>query len=188
MRKEITITLLLVFIVVALILGMKFATGSFEESDAKKFVLEDLKTRFPGADRIEIVGVEQKANDKGSAYYFIKASVSDGLTTPCPARTHYYYNYPEQNFVPAPPEYVVKGCRVCTSQPCMIAFPEEAIIASHTLMGAEAVHSYVTASQGAVPEVNKTGNDWRVLWTSSLNYSYEVAVSGTGTILSAEKI
>lgn len=188
MRKEITITLLLVFVVVALILGMKFATGSFEESDAKKFVLEDLKIRFPGADRIEILSAEQKANDRGSTYYFIKAAVSDGLNTPCPARTHYYYNYPEQNFVPAPPEYVVKGCRVCTSQPCVIAFPEEAIIASHTLKGAEAVHTYITGALHAVPEVSRTGDGWKVLWTSSLNYSYEVAVSDMGAVLSVEKI
>ncbi|VVB98555.1 Uncharacterised protein [uncultured archaeon] len=188
MKKEIIVTVLLAIVVVALILGMKFATGSFEESDARKFVTEDLTTKFPGADKIEVVNFEQMANVSGGRYYSIKAAVIAGISTPCPTRTNYYYNYPVQNFVPAPPEYAVKNCRVCESSPCVIAFPEEAIIASHTLAGSQLVQQYITASRDAMPKVNRTQDTWTVAWTSSLDYGYKVAVSDNGTIESVEKI
>ena len=42
MKKEITITALLLVVAAALVLGINMAGGSYEESDAKKFVLEDL--------------------------------------------------------------------------------------------------------------------------------------------------
>lgn len=187
MRKEATLTVLLVFVVVALILGMKFAAASFQEGDARKYVVEDLQTRYPYADNITVVASEQRTNDMGETYYWIKAAVSDGLDGPCPTRTNYYYNYPEQNFVPAPPEYVVRNCRVCAATPCVIAFEEEAIIASHALMGGEAVHAYVTSHTDAEPSVRRTSAGWVVDWTSSAEYGYEVVVSTDGLVVSVKQ-
>ncbi|MDD5337609.1 MAG: hypothetical protein PHS02_03945, partial [Candidatus ainarchaeum sp.] len=113
MKKEIAVTALLLVVAAALVLGISIASGNFEAQDAKKFVLEDLRTKFPYADKIEIIGFEPRSNSNGQTYFAIKASVSENLDMPCPKRTHFYYNYPEQNFVPAPPESIVKTCRVC---------------------------------------------------------------------------
>lgn len=188
MRREITITILLAIVVVALILGMKLATGSVEEKDARKLVTEDLKTRFPDADKIEIVKFEQRTNENGQQYYAIKAAVGMDLATACPTRTNYYYDYPAQNFVSAPPERIVSGCKVCESRPCIIAFEEEAIIASHTLPGAEEVHAFVMVAKDEVPHVNRTAEGWNVFWTSEmLNYSYNVGVSDIGEIIGLER-
>ncbi len=189
MKQEITVIIALVILVIGLILGMKFASGSFEESDAKKFVAEDLKTKFPNADEVEVLTSETRTNAQGAQYYAIKAKVSSGLDTPCPTRTHYYYNYPEQNFAPSPPEYIVSKCKVCESTPCIIAFEEEAIIASHTLFGTESVHAYVTSGD-AVPSVSRYSTGWQVTWVSPSgvkNYSLIVAVAETGTILSISR-
>ncbi len=186
MKREIVITALLAIIVVALILGMKFTKGSVDAGSAEKFVLEDLRTKFQDADKIKIVKSEQKANEKGESYYAIKVALSDGLDGPCPNRTNYYYNYPVQNFVPAPPEYAVIGCMVCQTSPCLIAFEEEAVIASHTLPGTGDVHSYILLSGDAKSMVSKIPEGWKVMWTSSLNYSYSVDVSNDGKITGVE--
>lgn len=188
MKKEIMFIILLVFVVVVLVLGMKSPSGSFEESDAKKFVLEDLKSRFPHADKIELINTSLMTNEDAKKYYIIKARVSEGLNTPCPTRTHYYYNYPEQNFVPTPPEYIVKNCKICEETPCIIGVEEEAIIASHTLLGTTAIQEYINTAPYAVPEVHKSTGIWTVLWTSSLNYSYSIEISERGSVISIKKI
>ncbi|MEW6528695.1 MAG: hypothetical protein AB1391_02285 [Candidatus Micrarchaeota archaeon] len=189
MKKEVILTILLVILVIILILGMKFTITNLEEGDAKTFVLEDLKVKFPNADKIEIISSENKTNENGIRYYTIMASVSENLHSRCPTKTYYYYNYPTQNFVPAPPEYVVKNCEVCKSTPCLIAFVEEAIIASYTIKGTEDVYKYVIATN-AVPETIQTQEGWRVLWISSTNnsnYSYEVFVNKNGYISQIKK-
>lgn len=189
MKREIIIIGVLILIIIILVLGMKLTTIIVERSDAAKFVLEDLRARFPDADKIEILSMEQHTNEKGEQYYLIKARVSDNLTTPCPTRVHYYYNYPQQNFVPAPPEYIVKDCKVCERTPCVIAFEEEAIVASHTLPGTEEVNSYI-ANAGALPTVKRKNGRWEVLWSSPLPYSYYsylVVVADNGTVISVER-
>ncbi len=191
MRREITLIIVLIAIVIALALTMKFASGAAEEGDARKFVMEDLGSRFPDADKIEVVSFDQKTNELGQQYYVIKARVSSGLATPCPNRTNYYYTYPMQNFAPAPPEYVVKECSVCASRPCVIAFEEEAIIASHTLPGTEEVQLFISERE-PVAGVEKQDDRWIVSWTD-VNSSqhnatvYQVAVSTDGWILGINK-
>lgn len=186
MKREIIITVLLIILVITLILSMKFVGSNFEQSDAKKFVVEDLRVRFPKADKIEVITFTEKLNDAGVPYYAIKASVSEKLETPCPTKTHYYYNYPEQNFVPAPPEYVVKNCKVCESTLCIIAFEEEAIIASHILENTNTVRNYIIAHSDALPNAVRVENGWKVIWKSSAEYGYIVRVTDTGIIQSAE--
>jgi len=90
--------------------------------------------------------------------------------SPCPRRLHFYYEYPEQNFVPSTPEEIAPGCLVCTEPgDCNIIFEEEAIIASHTLTGTEAVHEYLqtysaTPAVAYYPAYHDEENVWVVDW------------------------
>ncbi|MBU0586102.1 hypothetical protein KJ780_01175 [Candidatus Micrarchaeota archaeon] len=189
------ITLILFAVLAALVLGIKGIGKGVEESDAKKFVTEDLSARFPDADKITIISTNLMQNEEGEDYFKMKASVSYGLSGICPTRTYYYYNYPVQNFVPAPAEEIVKDCEVCASQPCIIAFEEEAIIGSHTFDGTEEVNDYImdafTSSRYGdepVPTVNKIPQGWEVVWKSNkYNYSYSVIMSSDGSVVEVKQ-
>ena len=189
MKKEITITLILLLCVVLLAFGLRLASvKNIDEGDAKKFVTEDLQTRFPDADKVEIINQEARWNPRGEPYFAMKASVSSGLATPCPIRTYYYYNYPEQNFALTPPEAVVKNCRVCESGNCILAFEEEAIIASHTLSGTKAVDNAIKADSGWAPKTEIIQGGWIVTWTSpGAPGGYAVTVGRDGLIVGVEK-
>lgn len=168
--------------------GMKFYETKVLSDDARAYVLEDLRAKNPSADVVEIFSWEEKANDKGGQYYLIRARVTEGLYTPCPKRTHYTYYYPEQNFVPGPPERITVGCRVCEGAGCIIAFPEEAIIASHTSSGAGSVAAFVARHSDAVPSVAEGEEGWVVSWRSeAAGYGYEVVVARNGEIASISR-
>ena len=138
-----------------------FFEGNTQKSNAIEFVTQDLKANYPDAD-VEILLVNEKKGDGEEKYYEIKAKVTQGYQSSCPVRTHVYYNYPNQNFVPQAPEYITSGCKVCNQQPCIIAFPEEAIIASHTLSGTEEVRKFInentTAAAGSAAGAEDTIN------------------------------
>ena len=189
MKKEIIITLVLLLCVVLLAFGLKLASGTdIDEGDAKNFVTEDLRTRFPEADKVEIINQEARVNPTGELYFAMKASVSSGLSTPCPTRTYYYYNYPEQNFALTPPEAVVKNCKVCESGGCILAFEEEAIIASHTLSGTKAVDNAIKADSGLVPKIEIIQGGWIITWANpGAPGGYAVTVGRDGRIAGVEK-
>ncbi|MEM4348777.1 MAG: hypothetical protein QXN37_04390 [Candidatus Anstonellaceae archaeon] len=156
------------------------------ESDAKKFFLEDLKEKYPDADVREIIEILSLTSPDGTPYYQLKARVTKGLYTPCPERLHVYYDYPPKNFVAQPPEYITKGCSICLNEPnCIIAFPEEAIIASHKYPQAQQVADFVKQNADARPEEVislQTYKDyldvWLVKWVSaSANKSIIAVVS-----------
>ena len=187
--RETAITVILILVVIALFGFVNFyGKKNVAEADAKKFIEEDLANKYPGAD-IETISVNEKFNEKNEKYFEIKAKVTENLESACPARIHIYYNYPEQNFVPQAPEYITKGCEVCRERPCVIAFPEEAIIASHTLAGTAAVSEYLQTYSDAAPSFEKFSNFWNVTWDSgSAGYYYKVGVSTNGNVLSVAKI
>ncbi|MEW5996522.1 MAG: hypothetical protein AB1657_02925 [Candidatus Micrarchaeota archaeon] len=173
----------LAVLVVLIAGGMKFYETRVLSEDARAYVLEDLRANNPDADVVEIFFWETRANPDGGSYYAIKARVSEGLDTPCPKRTHYTYYYPEQNFVPEPPERITIGCSVCEGNGCVIAFPEEAIIASHTNSGAAAVHAYITRYADAMPAVVEQEDGWAVSWRSAAaGYGYDVEIAKDGEI------
>jgi hypothetical protein len=187
-RKLAIYIVLLIVAAVIIAVSMKFYETKVLSDDAEGYVLEDLRAKNPNADSVQIISWESRVNVDGSSYYEIKASASEGLSTPCPKRTHYEYFYPGQNFVPNPPERVVSGCTVCEGAGCVIAFPEEAIIASHTNSGTAAVQGYIQRYADARPSVKQVDGGWEVTWRgASAPYGYVVAMEGNGDISSISR-
>jgi len=156
------------------------------QEDAKKFFLEDLKTKYPDADIREVIEIIEMKTKEGENYYQLKARVTYGFYTPCPERLDIQYEYPPKNFVAQPPAYITKGCEICKNQEnCIIAFPEEAIIASHKFDGGEKVREFIKENQDAKPmarfesEYKNYTDIWLVKW-SSQNKSILAIVSKTG--------
>lgn len=150
------------------------------QADAQKYFLDDLQQKYPNADVREITDIRPLTAPDGSPYYELQARVTNGLYTPCPERINIYYDYPPKNFVAQQPEYITRGCQVCLNvNVCTIAFPEEAIIASHTYNGTEAVAQFILSNSDAKAQASFDGNDtWAVSWASaSTANGYVVQVS-----------
>ena len=188
-KKEILIGIVLIIVAITLYSLIDFWTNSVEQADITEFIVEDLQNKHPDADDITILFIEKKINNDGEFYYEIKAKVTIGIATPCPVRIHYYYNFPEQNFVTQPAEYITEDCIVCKVEPCTLTFEEEAIIASHTLEGTEAIHNYIENTEGAYPSVTKIEDGWLVKWSSAFStVEYEVEISSNGEITDIDEI
>lgn len=190
MKREYTVIIVLFLLILALlVIAGPFFKITNDLSDVKSFVIEDLKTTYPNAE-IEIISTKEKTNDNGGQYYEIKAKVIEGQGTPCPKRTHIYYNYPEQNFVPKTPEHVTSNCKVsCTEGTCNIVFPEEAIIASHTITDTEDVHAYLVAHPDMKATATESASGWIVTWVSSDGMSnIEVQLSKDGKVISVKQV
>ncbi len=189
-RKEIWLILVLVLAILAIVSFMPFFTANVEQADAKKFVEEDLRAKFPDAET-GIVSIVEKKDDKGQKYFEVKARIIKYADSACPERRHTYYSYPRQNFVTPPDEVIAYGCSACTdsSKQCVIAFPEEAVVASHTFIGTEAVAQLIREDAAASHTVKETPNSWIVDWNSSaVGYYYEVEISRSGAVLSVKRI
>ena len=180
--------LIAILVVAALAIGaIVFTKPAYPmtQEDAKKFFLEDLKEKYPGADVREVTEILNVTAPDGSTYYQLKARVTTGLNSPCPERLHVYYDYPPKNFVAQPPEYITSGCQVCINEPvCTLAFPEEAIIASHTYNGTEKVSDFIKQNADAAAQADfmenfaPYGATWRVFWSSpSSSENYTVFIS-----------
>ncbi len=181
-KLAVYIALLVAAAVLIAITTTFYETRVLSES-ARSYVLEDLRAKNPNADILDIISWETKVNGGGGEYYQIKASATEGMSTPCPRRAHYEYFYPEQNFIPKPPEHVVVGCRVCEGPGCVIAFQEEAVIASHTNTGSSAIKAYIEQYPDARPGVKREDGGWSVSWRSpSAPYGYEVQIENDGDI------
>ncbi len=184
MKKEV-VAILLVAVVAIILVFATLVPKPVQETDARKFVLEDLWSKYPNADNVSIISADEVVVNQSAAKYFtIKARVTQGLYSPCPDRRHLYYNYPEQGFVKQPDEFITKGCVVCANQQgCMLVFEEEAVIASHTMPGTSEVQAYLQAYSDAkpsfslVPEYKGNKEVWLVAWDSkSAPDSYTVAL------------
>lgn len=183
---------IIVLLAVSLVIigGMKFYEAQVQIDDATDYVLEDLVGKHPTADSIEIMDWETLKNENGEEYLKIRASVTEGLYTPCPVRIHYFYHYPVQNFVTDPPEYITTSqCTTCEGAGCVIAFQEDAIVASHTNGKTESVHNYIMGYKDAVPTVYPEEDGWKVKWdSSSAKFGYEVEVARNGEITRVETV
>ncbi len=188
-RREIILVFLLLVAIAVVVKLVEIYNGSFgENADASKFVLEDLNSKYPGA-AVSIMSITPMSSPSGSQYLEVKTSVTQDPDTPCPRLSHIFYNYPVQNFVPQPPEIITSGCHVCTEGICNIAFPEEAIIASHTLPGTDAVSSFLAAEHDAVPGVTERTDSWLVEWDSPSSPTYlQVEVGNNGTIMNVASL
>ncbi|MEM4634234.1 MAG: hypothetical protein QW275_03710, partial [Candidatus Anstonellaceae archaeon] len=155
------------------------------EEYAKKFFMEDLKEKYPDADVREIVEILALNSSDGAPFYQLKARVTRGLDTPCPERLDVHYDYPPRNFVAQPPAYITKGCKICIGvESCILAFPEEAIIASHTYEGTGEISAFLKEHSDAKPQAEFKSSYggfedvWLVRWVSqSSNKSYLVVLS-----------
>ncbi len=190
-RKELTLILVLIFIVLVLISISSFFKLDVEESDARRFVQEDLHAKYPAADT-EILTTLEKKDEKGQKYFEIKVRITKAIDTPCPERFHTYYYYPKQNFVNPPDEVITKDCKICieNEKSCVIAFKEEAIIASHTLAGTEKIQDFIrnypTATAIAFEATNAA---WTVAWdTPESPYRYQVILKKTGEIVRIDEL
>ncbi len=169
MKKE-AFLILLIIVAVALLLSFSRLFGTNTAEDARKFFAEDLQDSYPDAD-LRVINNVTKVGDGPDAYYSLTASVSSNLSTPCPERLEVEYYYPQRNFVKRA-QKVVYGCKVCINTPkCVITYPEEAIIASHTYEGSQVVKDYLAQYPHAVPnatllaDLAGTPNVWEVDWT-----------------------
>ncbi len=186
-RRELILLGILIILIAIIYSGIEFWKNSSPDTNVKSLILEDLKTKHPDS-TVGIISIEKIGENNGS-YYAVKAKVTQNYATPCPVRIHYHYNYPEQNFVTSPPEYITKNCKVCTDSTCYLMFEEEAIIASHTLKGTEAIEEYINENSGAYPKVQSNPEGWTVIWKSpSSEFGYEVILSFKGEVIKLTKI
>ncbi|MFA5930396.1 MAG: hypothetical protein WC861_05940 [Candidatus Micrarchaeia archaeon] len=197
--KTVVLIILLAVVAFAALYFVFLAKPAYQMSEegARSFFLEDLKEKYPGADVREIMEILPATASDGSPYYQLKARVTSGISTPCPERLHVFYDYPPKNFVAQQPEYITRGCKVCIDSPtCILAFPEEAIIASHTYNGTDEVTAFVKGNADAsasalfLDSYNGTVGAWKVTWSSATNpVTYEVVLSKTqNTVLSVTRI
>lgn len=166
--------------------------GNVTAEDAKAFVIDDLKAKYPDAEIREVI---QITPSDGS--WEVKARVTFNYSSSCPVRIHVFYDYPRKGFVVTTPEYITKNCVVCTEgSACVIGTPEEAIIASHTLNGTESISNYIAVHADAKPEPtlyseyydpdtgSKYKDVWIVKWVSeTTNYGVFVIISQKGEVL-----
>ncbi|MFA5049623.1 MAG: hypothetical protein WC501_01310 [Candidatus Micrarchaeia archaeon] len=186
-RRELIVLGFLIILIAIVYSGMEFWRTNLNETNVKSLVLEDLKTKHPDT-AVGIISME-KITEGNSTYYSIKAKVTKDYATPCPVRIHYYYSYPEQNFVTRPPEYITKNCKVCTDSTCYLMFEEEAIIASHTLKGTESISNYIDENKGAYPKVEPDPKGWKITWKSpSSEIGYEIILSFKGEVIDLKQI
>jgi hypothetical protein len=189
-RRELLLIIALILVIATLVKLIEFFQVNVVEADASKFVLEDLGSTYPGADTA-IMTIVPKTNANGARYFEVKARVTENPDSPCPERSHIFYNYPAQNFIPQPAEVITSGCTVCSEGLCTIAFPEEAIIASHTFPGTSKVQSYIVSNEGAVPTVSEMveTESWLVKWNSNSASSYfTVNIHRNGTIIGLNEV
>jgi hypothetical protein len=189
-RRELLLIIALILVIATLIKLIEFFQVNVVEADASKFVLEDLGSTYPGADT-SIMTIVPKVNANGARYFEVKARVTENPDSPCPERSHIFYNYPAQNFIPQPAEVITSSCTVCSEGLCTIAFPEEAIIASHTFPGTSAIQSYLANNEGVVPTVAEIleTESWLVKWNSNSASSYfTVNIHRNGTILGMNEV
>ena len=187
-REILLIVALLIFIVLIVKVAELFQKVP-AESDATRFVLDDLSSKYRNAD-ISIMSINPKTNEKGGKYFEVKTKVTMHPQSPCPERSHIYYNYPAQNFVPQPSDVVTSNCAVCQERSCIIAFSEEAVIGSHTLSGTEMVQAYVDLYSSSLlsPQVTETTDSWTITWDStSASYYIVVSLKRNGLVTSVKR-
>ncbi|MBI5226971.1 hypothetical protein HY988_00150 [Candidatus Micrarchaeota archaeon] len=189
MSREILLIVALLIVIVLIVKVAELFQKVPAEADASRFVLEDLNSKYRNAG-ISIMSIAPRTNDNGGKYFEVKTKVVMHPQGACPERSHIYYNYPTQNFVPQPSDVVTSNCVVCQEKSCTIAFPEEAVIGSHTLTGTEMVQAYVDLFGSSLlpPQVTEGSDSWTVKWDSTAaQYYLVVSLKRNGVVTSVKK-
>ena len=165
MRKPTeTITALLFLLFLVTLLVILLANNpvgrvvEIEKASVKDSVLLDAATRFPNADKVDIINVIRRNSSK-----VLVVRVTYDYNSTCPKRYHVYYTYPEGKFLPEHPVKASIGCDECKRGACKLTYEEDAIIASTSLPGTEAVRAFVERNKPSV-KVERKGLDWEVIW------------------------
>ncbi|RLG20394.1 hypothetical protein DRN67_00095 [Candidatus Micrarchaeota archaeon] len=178
MNKAVAALLLVLIIALAyLVFSSRTATT---KDEALRFVNEDLNSKYPDAYH-EILEAEKEGGN-----WMIKARVTFDMGSPCPSRLHVDYKYPEFGYV-VREDWITQDCQACINLPsdeCVILFEEEAVIASHTRLGAQEVSEYILEHSDARPLARFYGDEgyppdgkavytdvWLVTWQSDSDNS-----------------
>ncbi|MFH1447710.1 MAG: hypothetical protein ABIG39_02505 [Candidatus Micrarchaeota archaeon] len=138
------------------------------EYDARNFVINDATSKYPEAE----ITVTSSNYTNNSWKMKVKATLNPN--SQCPERIHLYYDYPAMQFATRPPEHITKNCQICMNVPkCIIVFPEEALIASHTFPGTERVQMSLDDFPNAIGEANfeESYMDYYDVWVVSWTYT-----------------
>jgi hypothetical protein len=167
MNERQTIIIVLVVIGIGVLWYAANKPSEVREYDARSFVQNDAQSKYPEAD----VAVISTNYSSGSWKMKVRATLN--ASSPCPTRIHLYYDYPAMQFATRPPEYITKNCQICLNvSECVILFPEEALIASHTFPGTDSVSSFLRTYPDAVGNAElrasygKLTNVWVVEWNA----------------------
>ncbi len=175
MRKvaETIISLLIILFLVTMIIILLAASPSkkvvdIEKTSVKDAVLLDAASRFPNAERVNIINIVNKGGSK-----VLVVRVTYNYSSTCPKRYHVYYTYPEGRFLPEHPVKASIECNAC-KKPCKLTYEEDAIIASVSLQGSDEVRQFVEEEKPEV-KVEKNGEGWQVIWYND-NKAYVVTL------------
>lgn len=179
--------IILLLIILILYMFIPKPKPTVDKKDAISFVLEDLRHKYGNAS-LSIANVVKKKNELNETYYEIKAKVILYPKTPCPELFYVYYNYPEQNFVPQPPEKITTdACRVCENEICTLLYPEEAVIASHTLPGTSKIAEYINRHPKSTYYVARILREntsvWAVNWSDKDGTYIYVELHENGSVV-----
>ncbi len=185
MNERQTIIIVLVVIGIGVLWYAANKPSQTTEYDARNFVRNDAQSKYPEAD----VAVISTNYSSGSWKMKVRATLN--ASSPCPTRIHLYYDYPAMQFATKPPEYITKNCQICLNVPeCVILFPEEALIASHTFPGTESVAGFLASYPNAVgraelkPVYGTYTNVWIVDWSADASSGVEkVTMDERGNVL-----
>ena len=138
-----------------------------------ELVLQDARTKNPGS---EVILKDSMVNGSDTV---VELYLITHKRTDCPERVLLTYRYPSNHFTPLVTE-ITTGCSICKGERCIIAFPEEAVIASHRFN--PQVKAFITRSTNPVPTVEPVEDGFRVKWTNELKESITVVVSSSAEV------
>lgn len=142
--------------------------------DPYELVLIDAKSKYPGA-TIELYESSQIGNDK--VYRFFVLRKQDSV---CPERLLITYTYPRNRFN-VDVEDITSGCKICKTEKCIIAYPEEAVIASYQFD--QKVRRFIDEHPDAKWQVKRKSDGFVVIWQSQSGSSIQVFVSSTAEVI-----
>ncbi len=172
MRLYYGLVLLLFLLSIFAILGynQQFSTQEVELEKYINTILTYLHQKYPDADIIDVVSVQDLNNTNKK----ITFRITFNYTSPCPKRYHAYFIYPEYLTKEVQLDLITWNCELCKKGPCKIIFKEEAIIAAY---------NKVPSLKQKHPQdilVNFKNNTWNVTFIyPEKNISVYLSVNGT---------
>ena len=171
MRNSLLYALVVLFLVFMLGCTSNYR-GETVSLDTEKSIIEDVESKYPNADIIEIEGVEEFGE-----YNITNVRVTFNYTSICPVRMRIRYKHPTFGYETGVPTYIVKDCVYRCEGKCVITGEEEAIVASHTLPGTDVVKDFIGDGSNVTARAvfNESAGVWTVTLTKSLGNSSSIS-------------